>query len=118
MNHLHINVPDVSEAKRFYERYFDFKQVYPDSQRLFMKDPSGFLLALDPLPPGTEAQLPDWFHFGLCRTDPAWARELYKRMKSDGVPIVTELQEFESAAVFFCWAPGPYRVEVRGNKAD
>jgi catechol-2,3-dioxygenase len=28
MNHLHMNVPNVAEAQSFFEKYFDFRQVY------------------------------------------------------------------------------------------
>jgi catechol 2,3-dioxygenase-like lactoylglutathione lyase family enzyme len=117
MNHLHMNVPNVAEAQSFFEKYFDFRQVYPGSQRLFLMGPGDFLLAIDPLEPGEKPNFPEWFHFGMCRSDPEWARSLYARMKADGVEFFRKLEECDVAAVFFCCAPGGYKVEVRGNKS-
>lgn len=117
MNHLHVNVPNLDEAIRFYEHYFGFSRVFPESERIFMKDSTGFLLALDPLGGDALPDFPKWFHFGICRDDPEWARGLYAQMKSDGVGLASELEENDHAAVFFCWAPGPYRFEIRGNKS-
>jgi catechol 2,3-dioxygenase-like lactoylglutathione lyase family enzyme len=117
MNHLHINVPNVAEAQSFFERYFNFRRVFPDSANLFMTDPSEFLLAIDPLNPGENVTFPEWFHFGFCRSDPEWARGLYAQMRADGVHLFNEIRESEHAAVFFCRGPGGYRIEVRGNKS-
>jgi catechol 2,3-dioxygenase-like lactoylglutathione lyase family enzyme len=117
MNHLHINVPDVDEARVFFEQYFDFRRVYPESERLFLRDMAGFLLAIDPLETGEQPPtLPDWFHFGMCRSDPDWARSLYARMKAGGVQFISDLKETPDSAVFFCRSPGGYMLEVRGNK--
>jgi catechol 2,3-dioxygenase-like lactoylglutathione lyase family enzyme len=87
MNHLHINVPNVAEAQSFFEMYFDFRRVYPGAQRVFLMDPNGFLLALDQYEPGEDPMFPEWFHFGMCKSDPEWARNLYKRMESDGIEM-------------------------------
>jgi catechol 2,3-dioxygenase-like lactoylglutathione lyase family enzyme len=117
MNHLHINVPNVAEAQSFFEGYFDFRRVYPGTQRLFLMDPNGFLLALDQYEPGEDPMFPEWFHFGMCKSDPEWARDLYKRMKTDGIEIFSPLEDLETAVVFFCRGPGGYKIEVRGNKS-
>ncbi len=118
MNHLHINVPNVSDAVNFFERYFGYSRAYPESNRVFLKDNSGFLLAIDPIGDDSPPSFPDWFHLGVCRGDPAWARELYVRMRIDGVKFAGEIEENEHSVVYFCWAPGPYKVEVRGNKGS
>ena len=117
MNHLHINVPNVAEAQSFFEHYFEFRRVYPGTQRLFLMNPDGFLLALDQCEPGEDPMLPEWFHFGMCKRDPEWARNLHKRMETDGVERVSALEDSETAVVFFCHSPGGYKVEVRGNKS-
>jgi catechol 2,3-dioxygenase-like lactoylglutathione lyase family enzyme len=116
MNHLHINVPDVAEAQAFFEKYFGYRRVYPQSPLLFLMDANDFLLAIEPLEPNEKPGLPDWFHFGVCKFDPDWARSLYAQMKADGIEFCSELHEYENAVVFFCRAPGGFQVEVRGNK--
>jgi catechol 2,3-dioxygenase-like lactoylglutathione lyase family enzyme len=116
MNHLHINVPNVAEAQLFFERYFNFRRVFPESANVFLMDPREFLLALDALNPGENVTFPAWFHFGFCKNDPEWARTLYAQMRADGVPICRDMRESEHAAVFFCRGPGGYSIEVRGNK--
>ena len=76
-------------------------------------DPNGFLLALDQYEPGEEPIFPEWFHFGMCRGDPEWARNLYQRMKTGGIKILGKLEDSKTAIVFFCCSPGGYKIEVR-----
>ena len=57
LNHLHIAVPDVEDARYFYERYFDFSFVFQHGKGIFLRD----------------------------------------------------------AANFYCWSPGPFKLEVSWN---
>lgn len=120
LNHLHINVPDIRKAQDFYERYFDFKLKFSHGDGVFLSSPEGFLLAIDPLEEGEKPhEFPKWFHFGFCLAAPEGVRELYSRMKSDGVEFSRELREFGGDAVnFYCWAPGNYRLEVTWNREE
>jgi catechol 2,3-dioxygenase-like lactoylglutathione lyase family enzyme len=118
LNHLHINVPDVSAAQRFYENYFGFKLLFPHGKGVFLSGDKGFLLAIDPLKPEEpQFEFPAWFHFGFCLPEPKTVKELYERMRNEGVQFARELNEFGNDAVnFYCWSPGGYRLEVSWNR--
>lgn len=118
LNHLHINVPDVSVARAFYERYFDFRFKFEHGDGVFLEDERGFLLAIDPLAAGESVnEFPAWFHFGFCLADAQAVQSVYKHMIADGVEFYRELKEFGSDAVnFYCKAPGGYKLEVSWNR--
>ncbi len=49
----------------------------------------------------------------------AKVKEVFDRMKAGGVEFSREYREFgEDAANFFCWSPGPYKLEVSWNKEN
>lgn len=119
LNHLHINVPDVAIARDFYERFFGFSLLFEHGPGVFLQDDVGFQLALDPLEEGQKVDFPSWYHFGFCLDSKKEVKELYEKMKSFGVEFVREYREFDDvAANFYCWAPGPYQMEVTWNKDD
>jgi catechol 2,3-dioxygenase-like lactoylglutathione lyase family enzyme len=120
LNHLHINVPDVSIARAFYERYFGFRFKLDHGDGVFLENNYGVLLAIDPFKKDEKPfEFPSWFHFGFCLSDPQTVKDLYHRMDSDGVEFFRELKEFGSDAVnFFCKAPGGYKIEVSWNVED
>jgi catechol 2,3-dioxygenase-like lactoylglutathione lyase family enzyme len=119
LNHLHINVPDINKAFLFYAEFFNFKVVSKDDESAFLKDESGFLLALDLLNQGENSDPPGWFHFGFCLEHPQQVKELYYKMKLAGVEFARELKEFGDSAVnFYCRAPGNYKLEVSWNRDE
>lgn len=120
LNHLHINVPDVAKAEAFYKKYFGFQLEFTQGEGVFLRDSGDFLLAIDPLKPGEKpVELPEWFHLGFCFTQPAQVRNLFHEMKKDGVEFASELKEYEEeAVVFFCRAPGQYKIEVSWHRGE
>jgi hypothetical protein len=84
-----------------------------------LQDESGFQLALDPLGDEQDPDFPEWFHFGFCLKNMEEVKKLYEKMKLSGVEFSREYKEFgEDAANFYCWAPGPYRMEIAWNRDD
>lgn len=120
LNHLHINVPSVEKAKRFYTEFFDFEVAFGHGEGVFLKDKNNFLLAIDPLGENEHpVEFPSWFHLGFCLDSSTEVKELYKKMKSMGIEFAREYKEFDDVAVnFYCWAPGPFKVEVSWNKEE
>jgi catechol 2,3-dioxygenase-like lactoylglutathione lyase family enzyme len=117
LNHLHIAVPDVAKARKFYEDFFGMTVAFEHGEGVFLTDESGFLLAIDPLGDGESVQFPDWYHHGFCVDSAAKVKEIFLRMKAGGVDFVREYKEFDDlAASFFCWSPGPLKLEVSWNK--
>jgi catechol 2,3-dioxygenase-like lactoylglutathione lyase family enzyme len=119
LNHLHIAVPDVSAAQKFYEDFFGFKLAFDHNGCIFLKDSAGFLLAIDPLKSGESIHFPDWYHHGFCVESAAQVKAIFNQMKAAGVSFSRDYKEFgESAANFYCWSPGPIKLEVSWNKDD
>lgn len=119
LNHLHINVPDVEKARRFYEDFLGFTLLFEHDPGVFLEDDNGFQLALDPLEKGEKVEFPSWYHFGFCLNSKNEVKDLYEKMKAGGVEFVREYREFgDAAANFYCWAPGPYKMEVTWNKDE
>jgi lactoylglutathione lyase len=117
LNHLHINVPDVAKARKFYEEYFGFTLAFDHEPGVFLKDEAGFLLAIDPIENNDKVDFPSWYHFGFCVENAAKVKSIYDKMKSAGVEFSREYKEFgDDAANFYCWSPGPIKLEVSWNR--
>ena len=48
LNHLHLHVKNLDRAQRFYESYFRFREHMRYDNILFLRNASGFDLALVP----------------------------------------------------------------------
>ncbi len=117
LNHLHINVPDVKQARKFYEDFLDFKLLFEHEPGVFLQDENGFQLAIDPLGNGEEVNFPSWFHFGFCVESAEKVKAIYEKMKVNDVKFARDYKEYgQDAANFYCWAPGPYQIEVTWNR--
>lgn len=120
LNHLHISVPSAKDAAGFYEKFFGFKFAFSEDngKMIFLKDSSGFLLALHDLAPEETVNLPPWHHFGFCVDSRDRVKQIYAELKSSGVQFARDLRVEETWANFYCWAPGPYRVEVSWDQGE
>lgn len=117
LNHLHINVPNIAEARKFYEDFLDFKLLFEHGAGVFLQDEDGFQLALDPLGNDEKVNFPSWYHFGFCVENAEKVKTIYEKMKANGVEFARDYKEFgEDAANFYCWAPGPYKMEISWNR--
>lgn len=120
LNHLHISVPSAKDAVDFYEKFFDFKFAFAEDEGklVFLRDSSGFLLALHDLADGEQVNFPSWHHFGFCVDNKDRVKQLYEMLKSSGVKFARDLREEDTWANFYCWAPGPYKLEVSWDKPE
>jgi catechol 2,3-dioxygenase-like lactoylglutathione lyase family enzyme len=74
LNHLHLHVKNLDRAQRFYESYFQFREHMRYGDILFLRNTSGFDLAL--VPDRKPSSFPEWFHFGFRLADPRAVRKL------------------------------------------
>ena len=118
MNHLHLSVPDLKKARSFYEEFFGFRFAFEEPALLFLRDSAGFLLALHELKAGEKVEFPKWFHFGFCVENRERVKELHAKLKNGGVEFARDLTEETAWANFYCWAPGPYKLEVSWDQGD
>lgn len=111
LNHVHLGTKDLSAIQGFYGTYFGFQKLYDHGDGVFLKDATGFLLAIDPV-----AELPvfpDWYHLGFCRSSEAEVLLIYELMKRNGENIVRDLRQSKGAfASFFVKDPDGNRIEV------
>jgi catechol 2,3-dioxygenase-like lactoylglutathione lyase family enzyme len=109
LNHLHLHARNVDRSKRFYESYFGFRERVRHGNILFLRNTSGFDLAL--VPDRTPLSFPEWFHFGFRLTNARAVRTLHGRMGSDGVQVQS-IEEYPGYMTYRCTDPDGYGIEV------
>ncbi|MGF9966024.1 VOC family protein [Bacillus rhizoplanae] len=94
LNHLNLCVDDLSEARVFFETYFDFQTLEEKGKALVvMSDNDGFILVLsDPkaFKGGKDAIYPEPFHIGFLVEEPNKVDQVYNRLIEGGIEIDKE----------------------------
>jgi catechol 2,3-dioxygenase-like lactoylglutathione lyase family enzyme len=109
LNHLHLHVRNVDRSKRFYESYFGFRERVRHGNILFLRNTSGFDLAL--VPDRTPLSFPEWFHFGFRLGSARAVRILHGHMSSKGGQV-QDIEEYPGYMTFRCADPDGYGIEV------
>ncbi len=111
LNHLAIGTRDVKASQEFYETYFDFRKKFDQGRTVFLENKRGDLLALTAIDKPIDS--PNWLHFGFIVESQKEVREMYERMKSNGVEL-NKLDEADGKfAIFYARDPGGrHQVEV------
>jgi catechol-2,3-dioxygenase len=109
LNHLHLHVRNVHRSKRFYESYFGFRERVRHGNILFLRNASGFDLAL--VPDRTPLSFPEWFHFGFRLGSVRAVRMLHGHMSSKGGQV-QGIEEYPGYMTFRCADPDGYGIEV------
>ena len=109
LNHLHLHVRNLDRAQRFYESYLRFRERVRHGDILFLRNTSGFDLALAPNP--TLFSFPEWFHFGFRLGSARAVRKLHSRMNSEGVKV-HDIEEHSDYVTFRCMDSDGYAIEV------
>ena len=110
LNHLHLHTKNIDNARKFYEKHFNFKEHALHGNILFLRNENCFDLAL--MPDEKEWKFPDWFHFGFRLGSPEEVGELYLKLKISGENIDTELEKYDDFVFFRCLDPDNNRIEV------
>jgi catechol-2,3-dioxygenase len=106
LNHLHLHVRNLGRAQRF---YFRFRERVRHGNILFLRNTSGFDLAL--APDRTPSSFPEWFHFGFRLGSARAVRKLHNRMISGGVQV-EGVEEHADYVTFRCRDSEGYGIEV------
>jgi catechol 2,3-dioxygenase-like lactoylglutathione lyase family enzyme len=109
LNHLHLHVKNLNRAQHFYQSHFQFREHMRYGNILFLRNASGFELAL--VPDRKPSPFPEWFHFGFRLRDSRAVRKLHSRMSSEGVPV-DEIEDHNGYVTFRCVDPDGYSIEV------
>ncbi len=108
LNHLHLHVRSIEQAKAFYEAHFGLREHVRHGDILFMRDDGGLDLAL--APSEQPDVMPPWFHFGFRLATPEAVRTLHARLPAEA--IAQPLSEEPDFAVFRCRDPDGHLIEV------
>ncbi|MEC5239706.1 VOC family protein [Bacillus mycoides] len=91
LNHLNLCVDDLSEARHFFETFFDFQFLEQKGKALVvMSDESGFILVLsDPkaFKRNKEVMYPEAFHIGFLVETSSEVDQSYNRLVAGGIEI-------------------------------
>ncbi len=109
LNHLQLHVRNLDHAQRFYESYFGFREHMRHADILFLRNTSGFELALRP--ERKASSFPEWFHFGFRLASERAVRKLHRRLSADGVRV-QEIEDYDNYVTFGCTDPDGYRIEI------
>lgn len=112
INHLDLQVHDVTRTSQFFERYFGLQiQSNPSSPALvIMTDQAGFVLVLQRCK-SAEQRYPEGFHVGFLLDDVESVRALHARAVADGTPV-SEVIVNGRGTMIYLTAPEGYYVEV------
>lgn len=110
LNHLHLHVRDVGVSRSFYETHLRLTEKVRYGDLLFLRDESGFDLAL--MLDESPAAMPPWFHFGCRLASASAVRATYESMRQAGVTIRKALYEDPELVSFTCEDPDGYAIEI------
>lgn len=111
LNHVHLGTKDLQKSVEFYKSLFGFQKKFDHGSGIFLKNSSGFLIAIDPV---TELpQLPSWYHLGFCLSSENETLEMHRKCKSLKINIVRDLMHKENQyASFFVTDPDGNKIEI------
>jgi catechol 2,3-dioxygenase-like lactoylglutathione lyase family enzyme len=109
LNHLQLHVRNLDHAKHFYESYFGFREHMRHADILFLRNVSGFELALRP--ERKPSSFPEWFHFGFRLASERAVRKLHRRLSAEGVRV-QEIEDYDNYVTFRCTDPDGYLIEI------
>lgn len=112
LDHLNLRVREADACRDFYVRHFGFAPTFEADGGYFLRDGSGFLLAL--VPAAQHRPLPHGFHIGFGQATPEAVTELHQGLGAAGV-TTTEVEDSrpeEDYVTFRCWDPDGTEVEV------
>jgi catechol 2,3-dioxygenase-like lactoylglutathione lyase family enzyme len=111
LNHVHLGTKNISVFQDFYKKYFGFEKKFDHGSGAFLVNPSGFLIAVDPVE--TLPDLPEWYHLGFCLDSEAKVFSIYEQMKAGKANIVRDMRaEKGSYASFFVKDPDGNKLEI------
>ena len=94
LNHLNLCVDDLSEARHFFETFFDFQFLEQKGKALVvMSDENGFILVLsDPkaFKGKKDVTYPEAFHIGFLVETSSEVDQAYNRLVAGGIEIDKE----------------------------
>ena len=119
LNHLDLQVSNVTAAREFFERHFGFRCGYQRREELAMlEDDAGFSFGVSNLFGSPPPIYPNDFHVGFILDSETALRETYDRLRAAGVIFKTEISQGGPNLYFMCEGPDSITIEVRAPKDE
>jgi catechol 2,3-dioxygenase-like lactoylglutathione lyase family enzyme len=117
LNHVDLQVSNVSKARNFFETYFDFHCEYRrEGEIAILKDEAGLSLGVSNLFDSPAPDYPPDFHIGFILENEDEVRPMYEHLKAVGVPMKAEFSRRGPNVYFVCLAPDSIAIEVSAPK--
>lgn len=114
LNHVDLQVSNVSAARAFFETHFGFRCTFQRREELaIMEDDAGLAFGLSNLFQSEPPVYPRDFHIGFILDHEAEVRAVYDRLRQSGVEMKTELSRGGPNLYFMCVGPDGVMIEVR-----
>ena len=111
LNHVHLGTRDLKKSVDFYTTIFDFKKKAEHGAGIFIENPAGFLIAIDPV--SELPVFPSWYHLGFCLSTEKEVLGLYEKCKALNVTIVRDIIRKENQfASFYINDPDGNKLEI------
>jgi catechol 2,3-dioxygenase-like lactoylglutathione lyase family enzyme len=108
---------DVDAAREFFERFFGLRCRYQRQKQIaIFESETGFEFAVSNLFNSPPPEYPRDFHLGFVLERSSDVREVYDRLKGEGVHMKLDLGVEGPALVFQCLGPDNIPVAVRAPK--
>jgi lactoylglutathione lyase len=117
LNHVDLQVSDVSAARKFFETWFGLRCTYQRAEQIaLLEDDAGLQLGVSNLRGSPPPAYPPDFHAGFVLERASEVRETYERLKEGGVRIRIDLREGGPNLFFVCEGPDTIPVEIRAPR--
>jgi catechol 2,3-dioxygenase-like lactoylglutathione lyase family enzyme len=114
LNHIDLQVSDVSRAREFFETHFGLRCTFQRREQLaILADDAGLAVGLSNLFGSAPPVYPPDFHIGFILTSESEVRAAHTRLRAAGVPMKTELSRGGPNLYFMCVGPDGIAIEVR-----
>ena len=114
LNHIDLQVSNVSAAREFFETHFGLRCTYQRREQLaLMDDGDGLVLAVSNLFDSPPPVYPNDFHIGFILDNESDVRAVRDRLVTANVPIKTDLSRGGPNIYFMCVGPDGVVIEVR-----
>jgi catechol 2,3-dioxygenase-like lactoylglutathione lyase family enzyme len=114
LNHIDLQVSNVSRARAFFEEHFGFRCTFQRREQLaIMEDDDGFAFGVSNLFDSAPPEYPPDFHIGFILPSEAGVRATFERLTRASVEIKTELSVGGPNIYFMCVGPDGIMIELR-----
>jgi len=114
LNHIDLQVSNVTAAREFFENHFGFRCVFQRREQLAMlTDDAGLEFGVSNLFGSAAPIYPPDFHIGFVVENETKVHAAYNRLTKAGVTVKTDISRGGPNVYFMCVGPDGIGIEVR-----